>query len=160
MQVLFQFYGMPLPIQETFSYTFQLSIMFWCSLNFTSCQGNWCRVLSDPLLRFGLCVLTVALHTELGKTLAISNILRTWNIFHCKSVSCTLRSHPLILAQVLDLGEKTSVIKCIQQACGQSLVHTQHHTNRHAIFRRPTQSPRPLSPSENICVLYRQAPVA
>ena len=75
----------PFPF-ETFWYTFQLSIMFWCSLNFMSCQGNWCRVLSDPLLRFGLCVLTVALHTELGKTLAISNILRIWSIFHCKSV--------------------------------------------------------------------------
>ena len=103
-----EFYAMRLPIQEKFSYTLFSSLTLF--LNFTKCQANKFRFLREPtfyiVFCFGVCLSMVVFNTE-GVIRKIYNILRTWNVLHCKLVRVhSVRSHLSILEQFFNLGVK------------------------------------------------------
>ena len=102
-----EFYAMRVPIQDKFSYTLFSSLTL--SLNFTNCQAIKFQSLREPtfyiVFCFGVCLSTVVCNTE-GVIRKICNILRTWNVLHCKLARVhSVRSHLSVLEQFFDLGQ-------------------------------------------------------
>ena len=145
-----KFYRMPSPIQKTFSYTFQLWVMFRCSLNFTRSQGNRRWFLSYPLHIFFCLVLVSWLWHWTQETWQwICNVLGPWDAPHCKSIGL----HPEEPSCDPSAGVRCGR-KYIPEVCSQLLIQSQHRTNTCQIFRRTTLSLKLVSRSDNIGVLY------